>query len=168
MIEPDAPVAKLVFHKLADAPASPKQLTLKDADYEKMLRELARKYQDSFMDVTGIENRAVEKARGSLKGVVLLAGGLIGVLVVFSQLEPFFAKWIYEKTGLVSTSQRVEDAKLAKDLAAATTAAKLILDKQISESQRGELQAEVSSLRKEVQSLKAQLQRGGASKKAQP
>ncbi|HEY0069985.1 MAG TPA: hypothetical protein VGE04_08475, partial [Chloroflexia bacterium] len=56
----------------------------------------------------------------------------------WSSLEPVLSRLIYEKTGIYTATQRIEDVKLLKDLESA------------------QLKAEIQELRTEIDKLKSQ------------
>jgi deoxycytidine triphosphate deaminase len=135
-LEPDAEVAKIMFHRLSAPPGSLKPMTIEDQKYEAGLAVYAKKFHKSFMDITGVEDRAVEKAREAVKKWVVFGGALVAFLLLWATLEPLLSKWLWEKTGIYTTTQRVEDTKLLKDLEAA------------------QLKAEIERLKIEIQNLK--------------
>jgi len=139
-LAPSQQVAKITFHQLTAAPGNPRPKRLEDDKYEEMLSVSAKKFHKSFMDVTGIETRAVEKARDAVKKWVLVGGVFVAILSSWAAFEPLLTKWFWEKMGIYSTTQRIEDIKLMKDL----------------ESAR--LKAEIESLKTEFEKLKNEKQ----------
>jgi deoxycytidine triphosphate deaminase len=110
------PVSKIIFNKLTAPPTKPQSQQILPEKYQLSLSESATKFHRSFLDVSGIEERAAEKARAGLKGWAIGGGVFLAALVAFSTIEPFVSKWVFEKTGVVTSTQRTADATLIKDL----------------------------------------------------
>ena len=99
----------------------------------------------------GIEKRAAEKARSELKGWVLGGGIMVAILVSWASLEPIVSKWLWEKTGLISSTGRVEDVKLLKDIQSEQS----ILRQQLEQRKANDdLAAQIQELKREIAALK--------------
>lgn len=132
----DEAIAKIIFHKLSGSPGDFQPLTIEDKKYEKDLAISAKGFYKSFMDITGIEDRAVKKARNAMRNVVITGGVLVAFLLLWASLEPLISKWLWDKAGIYTSTQRVEDVKLLKDLETA------------------QLKTEIETLKIEIQNLK--------------
>jgi deoxycytidine triphosphate deaminase len=147
----DAPIAKILFHKISGPPAEPKPEVIERRRYEEDLAEDARRYHRSFMDVSGIEDRAAKKARSELKGLLIIGGAIIAVLLAWASLEPVLSKWIWEKTGFISATQRAEDVRLLKDIQNEQAVLKLQLEQKKANDDVAE---QIQRLKREVETLK--------------
>lgn len=126
----DGPIAKIIFHRLEHQPRELKPEAVSSLEYKQILSECAKDFHSSFMDVSGIAAHAVESARKELRNWVVIGGVLIAVLLAWSSMEPLISKWLWEKHGIMTVTQRVEDAKMLKDLQAAQTELNLLMDKE--------------------------------------
>jgi deoxycytidine triphosphate deaminase len=147
----DTPIAKILFHKMTGPPQKLFQQVIERHTYEQDLAEEAKHYHRSFMDVSGIEERAARKAIAGVKGLALTGGILIALLLLWATLEPILSKWIWEKTGFTGSTQRVEDFKLLKDIQDEQAALKLQLEQK---KVNDENAAEIDAIKREIQSLK--------------
>jgi deoxycytidine triphosphate deaminase/cell division protein FtsB len=134
------PIAKIIFHVVAPAPTDMQEEVIADRLYDANLSVSAKKFHKSFLDITGIEERAAAKAKEEVKTWVRWGGGVIVLLLAWASLEPFFAKWIWEKTGLTSVTQRVADVELLKKLEA------------------NELKLAIEALKKENEAMKKEIE----------
>ena len=91
-------------------------MQIDNAMYKVDLSKAATLFHRSFLDVTGIEDRAASKAQRGLKNWLIGTGALLTVLVVFSTIEPLISKFMLERTGIVTTTQRTTDARLREEL----------------------------------------------------
>lgn len=144
-------IAKITFHSLSAAPGKLQSATINCREYETMLAKAAKKFHRSFMDITGIEERAAVQAKTVVKKWVTIGGGIIAVLLLWASLEPFFSKWLYEKTGIYTDAQRMDDALLLKDLQAARSA----LDASAPSSR--EQNPDIEQLRSDIENLKTEV-----------
>jgi deoxycytidine triphosphate deaminase len=144
-LAPNEPIAKIIFHRLSAAPAALVPENIKDDDYNRNLAKAAKNFYKTFMDITGVEDRAVEKAKGAVKNLIIASGVFLGFLLTWATLEPLLSKWVWEKTGVSTTTQRVEDVKLQKDL----ESAKAVLD----------LRKEMEDQKKQVEALKDEIKK---------
>jgi dCTP deaminase len=94
------PITKMAFHRLTGPPGQLHSQVMQDEEYDAALSESAKRFHKSFMDVSGVEKRAVEKATGAAKSAVVWGGVIIAFLLLFSTLEPFFSNFIFERTGI--------------------------------------------------------------------
>lgn len=106
------PISKIIFHQLTDPPSSPVPMEIDEASYKVKLSKAATLFHRSFLDVTGIEDRAASKARRGLKGWAIGSGVFLAFLVLFSTLEPLVSRFVLERTGIVTATQRTADARL--------------------------------------------------------
>jgi len=113
-IAPGSPISKIVFHKVSNVPGKPKPQKLDADEYKTQLSKNATLFHRSFLDVSGIEDRAAAKAQGALKTVVFSGGLVVAFLVLFATAEPLLSTWLYEKTGVRTATQRTQDADAPK------------------------------------------------------
>ena len=106
------PISKILFHELDAPPSKPTPEQTDSATYKVELSKAATLFHRSFLDVTGIEDRAASKARRGLKGWAIGSGVFLAFLVLFSTAEPLISKFLLERTGIVTTTQRTADARL--------------------------------------------------------
>jgi deoxycytidine triphosphate deaminase len=151
-VDPKGPVAKIVFHSLTQPVANPPPDPIDRKKYARGLVNSAKSFQRSFLDVREIADLAAKKARSSIKGSIIGAGVFVGLLVLFATIEPITSKWLLEKTGVTTTTQRVGDTALRDDTRAAESAAK-------SATEQLKLQSENAALQKQIQELKAEVDR---------
>ncbi len=153
------PVAKIVFHTLSAKPVQPKNQAFDDVAYAAQLARSATAYQRSFLNVAEIEDRAVKKAAEALRRSLVLGGVLVGLLLLWATMEPLISRWVWEKTGATTTSYRIEDALLRRDLQAAQDTLKLLMEQQKQQSENAVALKQIEELKHEVGALKAQMAR---------
>ncbi len=129
VITKDQEIAKITFHKLDGPIADYKPSVVSDKDYGIELSKSARLFHRTFLGVSGIEERAVKAASASVKNSLFLGGILIAFLLLFSQLEPIFSKFLWEKLGVITTTTRVDELKLNNELIASKEALDSIRNK---------------------------------------
>ncbi|PIQ25553.1 hypothetical protein COW36_21150 [bacterium (Candidatus Blackallbacteria) CG17_big_fil_post_rev_8_21_14_2_50_48_46] len=134
---PEDDIAKMIFHKLDNTPVNLKRKIISETNYERDLAMAAKKYHQTFLDVTSISEKAAENAEKKLKTFALSTSVTLILIVAFATAEPLLSKWLYERTGIYTLTQRIEDTKLLKDL------------------QNAELLAKIEELKLEVQKLKS-------------
>ena len=110
------PISKILFHELSAPPSEPAPMQIDNAMYKVDLSKAATLFHRSFLDVTGIEDRAASKAQRGLKGWLIGTGAFLTILVGFSTIEPLISKFMLERTGIVTTTQRTTDARLREEL----------------------------------------------------
>jgi deoxycytidine triphosphate deaminase len=91
----DQNIAKIVFFKLQQNPTNTKTLKISDDDYKKILFEQSNKFQSSFLDIKGIEDRTHSSASKAVNSSIKWGGILVGLLLLFSSLEPLITKWLW-------------------------------------------------------------------------
>ncbi len=104
-IKPGDEVAKIVFNQLLREPANISYKSIEENEYENERITDAKMYNKSFMDISGIEDKAAKKATSSVNSSIKFGGTLIAVLLLWATLEPILSKWIYKQTGMASTTQ---------------------------------------------------------------
>jgi deoxycytidine triphosphate deaminase len=153
---PNEAIAKITFHTLNATPGQLRPQTITVAEYRKGLAKHAKKFHKSFMDVTGIEDRAVEKARGELRKLVLTGGVLVAILLVWATLEPIISKWVWQRSGRpITTLEHVEAAKLRNDLQVANQMLQQLLEKKESQTKTDTMHTEIERLKSDMASLRA-------------
>ena len=110
------PISKILFHELNAPPSEPAPMQLDDSMYKVDLSKAATLFHRSFLDVTGIEDRAASKAQRGLKNWLIGFGAFLTLLVGFSAIEPLISRFVLERTGIVTTTQRTADARLQEEL----------------------------------------------------
>jgi len=156
-IAPDEGISKIVFHTLNASPAALKREAISAERYAGGLSKAAQRYNRSFLDVSRIADRAAERARQSLKGWVLGGGALVAVLVLWASLEPVTSRWLWEKTGVTSSTQRVEDIKLQEDMRSAREALIQATDKLHAAESDTQLKKQIAELQVQMSRLSAEL-----------
>ena len=148
-LDPNDPIAKIVFHEISSAPTHMKPLVMKSEDYEVDLAKAAMKFTPSFMDVAGVEERAVEKAKNSMKNWAIGGGIFVAFLLAWSTFEPVISKWVWKNAGVISDERRAEDQRLLDRGIELESRMRLLMDQSSSKE-------EISRLREEVEKLKQQ------------
>jgi deoxycytidine triphosphate deaminase len=113
---PDNDIAKLCFHKLTSAPQDLKSLTISEENYKRDLVKSAQLYPISFMDIGGVEERIVDRATKRINKSITVAVVFIAILVFWTALEPVVSKYLWEKQGVMTSTQRLDIMKLQQEL----------------------------------------------------
>jgi deoxycytidine triphosphate deaminase len=113
---PEDDIAKICFHKLSGVPQALQRLVISEGDYRKKLVESARRYPTSFMDIGGVEERVVSRATKSVNKSITIAVAFIAVLVFWTTLEPLVSKFLWERQGVMTNTQRIDIIKLQQEL----------------------------------------------------
>jgi deoxycytidine triphosphate deaminase len=150
-------ISKIAFHTLTAAPKALQRQTLTTKDYKVFLSKSARRFHRSFLDVSGIEDRAAEKAQASAKKAVVFSGILIAFLLLWATLEPIASRWIWDKSTVISNQQRLDDAKLLKDIEAAKSSLGSATDVKNLELRSLDLQKDIGQIRQQLDALNTQL-----------
>ncbi len=143
-------IARLTFHQLSQIPNPVHPELINDVDYLKMLRKDSFSYNKSFLDVDGIEKRVFSNTSNKIRNQLTIGGFLIGFLLLFATLEPIFSNWIWNKTGLVTNTEKHKLESVAVDA---------IKEKKEAEQKNKEyhllqsLSQKVDSLEKEIKKL---------------
>ena len=106
------PISKILFHQLNAPPSYPVPMHIDEASYKVALSKAATLFNRSFLDVTGIEDRAASKARRGLKGWAIGSGVFLAILVLFSTVEPLTSRFLLERTGITTATQRTADVQI--------------------------------------------------------
>jgi deoxycytidine triphosphate deaminase len=99
-------IARLTFHKLTQTPSNNHAEIINDDEYLKRLRKDSFSYNKSFLDIGGIEKRIFSNTSKRISRQLTFGGFLIAFLLLFATLEPILSKWIWDKTGLVTTTEK--------------------------------------------------------------
>lgn len=99
-------IAKINFFKLNETPCVKKEL-IKDEDYINGLRKNAENYYKSFLNIKGIEANIETTIYKKVRNLLTTSGVILTVLILFSTIEPLLSRWIFEKTGVISTSEQI-------------------------------------------------------------
>jgi deoxycytidine triphosphate deaminase len=150
-LSPGDPIAKLNFQTVQGKPDQLYRDKFTEEEYDQVVSKMATNLPVSLLDISGVEERITKKVRGAVQRSITFGGLIILVLLVWSQMEGFLSEWIYNRTGLMTTTKQFE-----------------VLLKQ----QQVEFQAQTLQLEQEIDQLKAQKQGavakgadGGAAKK---
>jgi len=106
---PGEAIAKVNFHSIQGTPDhlfSDNPAT--EEDYDAKASQMATNLPKSLLDISGVEDRVTKKVSGAVQTSIRLGGILILALLLWSQMEGFFAEWLYNRTGLMTTTKRVE------------------------------------------------------------
>jgi deoxycytidine triphosphate deaminase len=152
-IHQDQPISKIVFHKLENPPANAKPMQFSNTGYAADLSRLAARYHQSFMDVSGIEKRAADSAQKSVRNFALGGGIVVAFLVLFSTLEPLFSKYLWEKTGVTSSTQRTADIKLGAELDNARERLAAAREMKALSDRSEQLERQVTELKEQLQKV---------------
>lgn len=155
-LKQDDLISKITFHQLSEPPGDLAPLSIEDNKYEEMLSEMAMRFDKSFMDITGIEDRAVQKARDAVKRWVIIGGVLVAFLLLWAQMEPLLSKWLWQKPGIYTGTQRTEDVRLLKDIEIAQLKLANEQVKQKRDLEIAQLKAEIEKISSALQDLKAE------------
>lgn len=155
-LKQDDLISKITFHQLAEPPGALSPLIIEDNKYEEMLSEMAMRFSKSFMDVTGIEDRAVQKARDAVKRWVIIGGLLVAFLTLWATMEPLLSRWLWQKPGIYTGTQRTEDVRLLKDIEIAQLKLANEQAKQKRDLEIAQLKAEIEKINSALQDLKAE------------
>jgi len=183
---PKEAIAKIIFHTLKESPVRLEPAVLDETHYVRSLVDSAQKFQKSFLDVAGIENRAAEKAKESIEAgklaiqttkqsmdqaildgkaaieqtklsirtSIFVASLVMTGLLLWASLEPVFSKWLWEKTGVTtSTQRRIDEATLQRSLEAAQKLFELQSDKTA-------LEGQLRTIKDDLEKLKTQIKPG--------
>jgi deoxycytidine triphosphate deaminase len=145
---PGESIAKINFHQLLGVPTI-LQPTITRADYERQVAKNAVLLPKSLLDISGVEKRVSESVGKGVRRSFIIGGIIIAVLLFWSQMEGVFSNWIWQKTGLMSTSKQAELDSLRKQLE--------------NQEQRDQLKSKIEDLEKQIKEIKAsQGDAGGA------
>jgi dUTPase len=153
-IVPGAPISKIIFHKVSNAPGKPRPQKLDADEYKTQLSKNATLFHRSFLNVSGIEERAAAKAQGALKSVVFSGGLVVGLLVLFATVEPLLSTWLYERTGVRTATQRTQDAELLKDIESARAMLMSATERKVLESSVMELKDELAKVATQLEEMR--------------
>lgn len=116
-ITPNYEIAKLNFYKLNEAPNEIVRETISDTDYlASIVKNSANNYHESFLDIEGLEQKIESNVLGRAKTLLTTSGVILAMLIVFATLEPLFSRWIWEKTGLPTGTEKFEIEKALLDI----------------------------------------------------
>ncbi len=144
-------IAKITFYRVDNATQGTVE-TLDLAAYENKLASSAKRFARSFLGVGDIEERAAKRASETVKHSVIGGSIVVGLLVLFAQAEPLFSRWLWEKTGVISATQRAEEVKLLKELELAHQQLK-------SSNDEHRIDSTLASISKQLQSLSDRLEK---------
>ena len=116
-ITPNYEIAKLNFYKLDEAPNEIVRETISDTNYlASIVKNSANNYHESFLDIEGLEKKIESNVLGRAKTLLTTSGVILAMLIVFATLEPLFSRWIWEKTGLPTGTEKFEIEKALLDI----------------------------------------------------
>jgi deoxycytidine triphosphate deaminase len=133
---PGESIAKVNFHSVQGTPDRLYANNLpSEEQYDAMASKMATNLPKSLLDISGVEDRVTKKVNGAVQTSFRLGGIIILFLLLWSQMEGFFSEWIYNRTGLMTTTRRVE---------------------MLLQHQQQEFQSKNSQLQREIEILKSQ------------
>jgi hypothetical protein len=136
-LSPGDPIAKLNFQTVQGELDQIYKDKFTPEEYEQVVSKMATNLPVSLLDISGAEERVTKKVTGAVQKSLTLGGLVILVLLMWSQMEGFLSEWIYNRTGLMTTSKQFE-----------------VLLKQ----QQVEYQTQTLQLKEEIDELKAERQ----------
>ncbi len=106
-------IAKLNFYKVSGDVSGFVSETIDDNEYiSRLVEKATNNYQKSFLNISGLEKDIESSILGKVRGLFTRSGILIFFLITFATLEPLFSRWIWEKTGIPTTSEQVRIEKV--------------------------------------------------------
>jgi hypothetical protein len=148
-LSPNDPIAKIVFHEISDTPAQMKSQAITSAEYEVELAKAAMKFTPSFMDVAGVEERAVAKAKNTMRNWAIGGGLFVVFLLAWSTFEPVISKWVWKNVGVMSDERRAEDQRLLDRATELESRLRLLMDQNSSKDELQHLRQEIETLKKQ-------------------
>lgn len=149
-IEPETEIAKLTFHELDARPREVIPETPSDEAYARKLAESASKHPASFLDILRVEDRVVEKASRAATRSVTVGGIAIGVLILWSTIEPPLSNYLWDRFGFDAPSGYQDATSLLEELnadrAVVEQASKLTKDEAVITSLQRQVQAQARTL----------------------
>jgi len=101
-------IAKLNFQTLSGTPDSVFPDSFDHVSYERLASKNATSLPKSLLDIASVEERVTEKVGAAIKKSVAFGGLIILFLLLWAQLEGFLSHWIYDRTGIMTTTKQVE------------------------------------------------------------
>jgi deoxycytidine triphosphate deaminase len=101
-------IAKLNFQTLSGTPDNVFKDSYDHVAYERLASKNATSLPKSLLDIAGVEERVTEKVGAAIKKSVAFGGIVILFLLLWAQLEGFLSHWIYDHTGIMTTTKQVE------------------------------------------------------------
>jgi deoxycytidine triphosphate deaminase len=137
---PGESIAKLNFHTLQGLPDSFYPGKFDHDTYEQLASQNATCLPRSLLDISGVEERVTQKVNSRVTRSITTGSIIIALLLLWSQMEGFLSNWIYNHTGMMSTTKQVE----------------MLMEKQAIQQQKEtqELHREINDLQEELKSLK--------------
>ncbi|WP_068474543.1 dCTP deaminase [Saccharicrinis aurantiacus] len=108
-------IVRINFFKTSQIPQNASAIKIEENRYRNDLKRSARRYHNSFLNIKGLETKISNKVFGKVKSQIVLGSILIGILILFSTLEPLFSKWIWEKTGRIYRYEQYEVKKAIEE-----------------------------------------------------
>src|ERR1017187_3518099 len=107
-LSPGDPIAKLNFQTVQGELDQIYKDKFTPEEYEQVVSKMATNLPVSLLDISGAEERVTKKVTGAVQKSLTLGGLVILVLLMWSQMEGFLSEWIYNRTGLMTTSKQFE------------------------------------------------------------
>jgi deoxycytidine triphosphate deaminase len=144
LLSHDQEIAKLTFFEVKNPLQPPEFVNIDDDKYKKNLQNLSFKYNRSFLNISRISEQIKKEVTSNARSVILTGGIFLTFLIAFSSFEPLISKWLWEKTGVTSSSEKIRMEIMLKDL----VQAKNDLENMSKEK------TDINKLQKELDSLK--------------
>jgi 2-polyprenyl-3-methyl-5-hydroxy-6-metoxy-1,4-benzoquinol methylase/dUTPase len=109
-------IAKLNFIRVNQIPNPATPQIINDNDYLIGLKKDAIKYHKSFLNIKGISEKISKSVLSNVKKFSYSGGIVILFLILFASTEPLFSKWLWEKTGVGSASERFKMELLLNEI----------------------------------------------------
>lgn len=144
-------IARLTFYQVTQTPQPLYSEKISSIKYTNMLIKDSANYNRSFLDIDGIEKKINESTTKSVRTQIKFGGIIIFLLILFATIEPLISNFLWEKTGLVTNTEKHKLEMIAEDA---------IQEKKEAELKDSEyyliqaLTQKVDSLGKEIKKLK--------------
>lgn len=119
IIKKDTAIARIILHK-SDVNINvnkEKQTEIADKSYTNRLRRKAQnKYHQSFMNIHDIEQKIMRNVFKKVKGKIVLTGISVSIIIAIATIEPFLSRWLFEKTGVITTTKLIEVESLIDNI----------------------------------------------------
>lgn len=102
-------IAKLNFYEIKGNTSNFEPESISDYNYIwNLSTKAADNYHESFLNISGLEKQIETNILDKVKIRLAASGIILFVLITFATLEPLFSRWVWEKTGIPTTSERIE------------------------------------------------------------
>ncbi len=152
-VHPDMDIAKISFHQLKQGTSQTTPVVIDNAKYEINLSNSARRFNESFLGIDQVADKAVEKATEATRKSVIFGGIAIALLLLFAQLEPLVSKWLWEGHGFATASARLDAVRQSREIDLARLQEQAAADRLTDRTEMNKVREELAALK---QTLKDQ------------